>query len=128
MVISKTSSKKLIWLTSLLMLMMIGTSVQAGSSTATKKSGETSAEGGYINIHNGSGKMVVKHDAGVAGLYGYAKKSLVLLPDPTVHRSYAANTNRVSSSFSPEASSYYPEAYGEYSSKETRGTVTISGT
>ena len=70
--------------------------------------------------------MTVTQNSGSVGLYGYAKKHSLLI-DTTVHDSYAARGQQVVTSFSPAASTYYAQAYGEYQSKEVTGRVVISG-
>ncbi|WP_332648469.1 hypothetical protein [Lysinibacillus sp. 54212] len=123
MVISKTTSKNFYWASILMMLMAL---FIAGTSTAIKQSGVVKADGNKPNIHWGSATMTVTQNSGAVDIYGYAKKHSLLI-GTTVHGSYAARGQRVVTSFSPAASTYYAQAYGEYQSIEVTGRVEISG-
>lgn len=122
---NKKTAPKMLALGALAVLLAT-TNVSAATSTASLNY-TASAEGGKINIHDGSSRMTVTNSGGGPfQLIGYAKKSIVVLPDPTVHTSYARPVTEVKSSFSPAPSTYYAEAWAEYSSKDIRGTVKIT--
>ncbi len=106
---------------------ILATSASAASSTAILNKGNSSAKGGAINIHDGSSRMTVTNSGGGPyQLIGKAKKSIVILPDPTVHTSYARPMTEVKSNFSPPPSTYYPVANTEYNTKTLSGGVNIT--
>ncbi|CAM4186481.1 hypothetical protein BAMA_24480 [Bacillus manliponensis] len=110
-----------------LSLGILASGASAATSTAYISTGKNSAEGDTINIHDGSSRMTVTNSGGGPyQLIGQAKKYVAILPDPTVHTSYARPVTEVKTNFSPAKSTYYAAAYTEYNTTSLSGAVRIT--
>lgn len=114
LVANKFSTKKVMLLGALLITLLGGTSAFALGSTSTAKlSGGSSASGANINIWEGYANVSTSNSTpGEATMSSGIKKSVAILPDPTVwfKNYYSRGSFGPVRASIPDASTYYATA------------------